>query len=200
MSILVKICGLNSLDAVRAAATADFAGFIFYPPSPRYIEPETAAALAAKLPKPVKRVAVFVDPDDAALSRTLDLLRADLVQPHGRETPERVAAIRRRFGRPVIKALPVSAAGDLKAASTYADSADWLMFDAKPPKRKGALPGGNAESFDWRLLGGKSVARPWLLSGGLDATNVAKAVRVAAATAGDGSSRGEDPPRHQNVF
>src|SRR5258708_5174568 len=174
MSILVKICGLNSLDAVRAAATADFAGFIFYPPSPRYIEPETAAALAAKLPKPVKRVAGVGDPDDAA--------------------------VRRRFGRRVIKALPVSAAGDLKAASTYADSADWLMFDAKPPKRKGALPGGNAESFDWRLLGGKSFARPWLLSGGLDATNVAKAVRVAAATAVDVSSGVEDRPGHKNVF
>lgn len=200
MSVLVKICGLNSPEAVRAAAAADFAGFIFYPPSPRYIEPETAAELAARLPKTVKRVAVFVDPDDPTLVRTVEVLRPDVIQLHGKETPARVEAIKRRFGLPVIKAIPVSTAADLKAAKTYADSADWLMFDAKPPKRKGALPGGNAAAFDWKLLRGKSFPRPWLLSGGLDAGNLPKAVRIAGAPAVDVSSGVEDRPGHKNTF
>ena len=200
MGVAVKICGLNSPDAVRAAAAADFAGFIFYPPSPRYVEPRVAAELAAVLPKQVKRVAVFVDPDDAVLERTLAAFDADLIQLHGRETPARVAAIKRRFGRPVMKAIAVSASADLKVASGYADVADWLMFDAKPPKRKGALPGGNAASFDWRLLRGKSFARPWMLSGGLDAANVARAVGIAGAAAVDVSSGVEDRPGRKNPF
>jgi phosphoribosylanthranilate isomerase len=200
MRALVKICGLNSAEAVRAAADADFAGFIFYPPSPRYVEPAEAAALAAKLPKQVRRVAVFVDPDDGTLARTLDVLHADIIQLHGHETPARVAAIKRRFGLPVIKAIPISAAADFKAAAAYADSADWLMFDAKPPKRKNSLPGGNAVSFDWRLLRGKSFPLPWLLSGGLDAANVAQAVRVSGAPAVDVSSGVETRPGQKNPF
>ena len=167
MSTLIKICGLNSEIAVRAAAQADFAGFIFFPRSPRYVTPADAADLARLLPRPVKRVAVLVDPDDATLDHTLAAFDADLIQLHGAETPERVAAIKRRFNRSVIKALSVREAADFAPADSYADTVDWLMFDAKPPKRRGALPGGNAVSFDWKLLAGRVFARPWFLSGGL---------------------------------
>src|SRR3954471_17640952 len=132
MTVLVKICGLNSPAAVRAASAADFAGFIFFPPSPRYVEPDDAAELAAKLPKPVKRVAVLVDPDDAILNRVLGKLKPDVVQLHGRESPQRVATIKRHFNLPVIKAIPISEEDDLDAAKAYAGIADWLMFDAKP--------------------------------------------------------------------
>jgi phosphoribosylanthranilate isomerase len=200
MRAQVKICGLNSVAAVRAASDADFAGFIFYPPSPRYVAPAKAAKLAAKLPKRVRRVAVFVDPDDGTLARTLHALHPDIIQLHGHETPARVAAIKRRFGLPVIKAIPISEAADFKKAAAYGHSADWLMFDAKPPKRRKALPGGNAVSFDWRLLRGKSFPLPWLLSGGLDSANVAQAVRVSGAPAVDVSSGVETRPGQKNPF
>jgi len=200
MSVLVKICGLNSPAAIRAAADANFAGFIFFPPSPRYVAPEDAAALAAKLPKQVKRVAVFVDPDDAMLARTLGALDADAIQLHGKEAPKRVEAIKRHFNRPVIKAISVSEEEDLDAAKAYVDVADWLMFDAKPPKRRGALPGGNALSFDWQILRGKTFPLPWMLSGGLDPDNIAQALRLAQPVAVDVSSGVEDRPGHKNPF
>src|SRR5262249_47701573 len=128
VTTLVKICGLNAPDAIAAAARADFVGFNFYPPSPRAVAPDQAAALAAKLPRAVKRVALFVDPDDAALRMTFIHLRPDLVQLHGKETPERVAAIRDGFSVPVMKALHVGEAADLDAARGYEGVVDWLLF------------------------------------------------------------------------
>jgi phosphoribosylanthranilate isomerase len=194
---LIKICGLNALDAIAATVHADFAGFNFYPPSPRAVAPEQAAKLAAKLPRGVKRVALFVDPDDAALRMVFIHLRPDIVQLHGKEPLERVAAIRGMFSVPVMKAIHVGTAEDLDAARAYDDVADWLLFDARPPKRPDALPGGNATSFDWSLLRGRSWAKPWMLSGGLTPDNVAEAVRIAAPPAVDVSSGVEDRPGHK---
>ena len=194
---LVKICGLNAPDAIAAATGADFAGFNFYPPSSRAVAPAQAAKLAGRLPRRVRRVALFVDPDDAALRATFIHLRPDIVQLHGKETPERVAAIRDAFSVQVMKAVHVGAAADLDAARDYEGVADWLLFDATPPKRPDALPGGNATSFDWSLLQGRRWAKPWMLSGGLTPETVAEAVRITGASAVDVSSGVEDRPGHK---
>ncbi len=194
MSVLVKICGLNAPEAMDAAATADFAGFIFFPRSPRHVEPERAGALAARLPRRVKRVAVTVDADDAALDAIVAGLAPDLVQLHGRETPARAREVTARLGIGTIKALSVSTAADLAAAEPFTEAVDWLLFDAKPPARPDALPGGNAVSFDWTILAGRRFDRPWLLSGGLDPDNVAEAIRISGATAVDVSSGVESAP------
>ncbi len=200
MSVLVKICGLNSPDAVRAAAEADFAGFVFYPRSPRSVAPERASELAAKLPREVKRVALTVDADDAVLRHILHEFRPDLIQLHGKEPPERVAAIKHHFGLPVMKAIPVHDAADLRAVDSYRDVVDWFIFDGKPPARPDALPGGNAAAFDWTLLAGKIFGRPWMLSGGLTAANVAQAVRRSGAGTVDVSSGVENRPGEKNTL
>jgi phosphoribosylanthranilate isomerase len=199
MSVAVKICGLNSPEAVRAAAEADYAGFVFYAPSPRNVTPEEARRLARTLPAGVTRVALLVDADDAFIEAAVDALHPDLLQLHGKETPQRVAAIKRAFSLPVMKAIPVREAADLTAADPYLDIADRLLFDARPPERAGALPGGNAEAFDWRLLAGRSFALPWMLSGGLTSANVTQAIRISGAAAVDVSSGVEDRPGLKNV-
>jgi phosphoribosylanthranilate isomerase len=158
VSVLVKICGLNAPAAVDAAASADFGGFIFFPRSPRHVEPGTAGALAARLPARVKRVAVVVDADDATLDAIVAGLKPDLIQLHGKETPARAREIRARLGCGTIKAMSVSEPADLDAAAVFADAVDFLLFDAKPPKRPDALPGGNAVSFDWTMLAGRRFA------------------------------------------
>lgn len=198
MPVEVKICGLNAPDAVRAAATADYAGFVFYPRSPRHVTPQLAASLAAELPASVRRVALVVDPDDALLQTILAGFRPQLLQLHGSETPERVAAIKAAHGLPVMKAIPIREAGDVAAAERYLAVADRLLFDAKPPNRPGALPGGNAESFDWTLLAGRRFALPTMLSGGLTAANVAEAARLTGVDAVDVSSGVEDRPGVKN--
>ena len=197
MTVEAKICGVNSRAALQAALDggAAYVGFVFYPPSPRSLTPEQAAALAAVVPPGVRKVGLFVDPDDATLSATLDVVELDLLQLHGAETPERVAEIKSRTGVAVMKAVKVEAAADVDSAVAYEDSADLILFDAKPPRdMKGALPGGNAVSFDWRLLAGRDRACPWMLSGGLDADNVAEAVRISGAPAVDVSSGVEARP------
>ncbi len=194
MSVAVKICGLNSPGAVDAAASADFAGFIFFPRSPRHVTPQTAGLLAARLPAQVRRVAVTVDADDDTLAAIVAELRPDLIQLHGHETAARAAAIRQRLGVGVIKVLAVAAPGDLDPAAGFTSAADWLMFDAKPPARPDALPGGNAVSFDWTMLAGRRFALPWLLSGGLDPGNVAAAIATSGAAAVDVSSGVESAP------
>ncbi len=200
MALEVKICGLNSPEAVRAAATADYGGFVFYERSPRYVSPVQAASLAGDLPKQVQRVALLVDVDDAFLRALLQEFRPDLLQLHGRETPERVAAIRQAFGIPVMKAISVRQAEDVARAAAYATVANRLLFDAKPPERAGALPGGNATSFDWTLLAGKRFALPAMLSGGLTSENLAEAVRVSGVSAVDVSSGVEDAPGKKNTL
>ncbi len=201
MSVTAKICGVNAPEAVRAAVAggASHLGLNFYPPSPRAVTPAQAAALVADLPERPCRVGVFVDPDDAAIAAVLDALPLGMIQLHGQETPARAAEIRARFGRPVMKAIRVAEAADLDAAAAYAEVVDWFLFDARPPAGlTGALPGGNALSFDWRLLAGRRWPVPWMLSGGLDADNVARAVAATGARVVDVSSGVEDRRGHKS--
>ncbi|MSO64238.1 MAG: phosphoribosylanthranilate isomerase [Alphaproteobacteria bacterium] len=193
MRVDVKICGLTTAAAVEAAAAggAAYVGFNFFPASPRYLPLDGAAALAAIVPPAVKRVAVLVDPDDASLATLLQRVPLDLLQLHGDETPERVAAVRHLTGKPVIKAIAVASSHDLDRARLFEDVADLLMFDAAPPG-KDLPPGGNAWSFDWALLAGRRWAKPWLLAGGLTAANVVTAIRVSGARLVDVSSGVEE--------
>ncbi len=197
MAIEAKICGLNAPAAVDAAAKggADLIGLVFYPPSPRAVTPEQAAQLAGRVPPGVTRVGLFVDPDDDQLAATLAKVPLDLLQLHGHETPRRVAEIRARFARPVMKVIKVAKMEDLEAADAYLGLVDRLMFDAKTPKAaKDALPGGNALAFDWQILAGRHWPKPWLLAGGLTADNLAEAVRTTGARGVDVSSGVEDAP------
>jgi len=196
MPVEVKVCGLTDARSLAAAALggARWLGFIFYPPSPRALSPRRAAGLAAKAPPSCIKVGVLVDPDDALLDEILAAVPLDCLQLHGAETPARVAAIKARTGRMVIKALKIAQAADLAPIPGYAAVADMLLFDAKPPPDPGLLPGGNGLAFDWRLLQGLDVRRPWLLSGGLSADNLAAAVELCAARAVDVSSGVERRP------
>lgn len=196
MSVAVKICGLSSEAAVAAAVAggAAYIGFVFYPPSPRAVTPARAGVLCALAPAAVRRVALFVDADDAAIAAVLDAAPIDLLQFHGAETPERVVAARHRFGLPVMKAISVAGPGDVAVAARYEGVADRLLFDAKPPRRADALPGGNGLVFDWRLIAGRDWRLPWMLSGGLTAEILPEAVRISGATAVDVSSGVEAAP------
>ena len=191
MSVAVKVCGLDSAEAVSAAVAggARFVGFVFYPPSPRNLTPDQAAALIAGVAPGIIRVGVFVDPEDALLETVLARAPLDLLQFHGSETPDRLATVKRRFGRKVMKAIKVAAEIDLQGARDFFSVADWLMFDAKPPKdAHAALPGGNALAFDWELLRRKSWPLPWMLSGGLNLDNMAEAAAISRAETLDVSS------------
>jgi phosphoribosylanthranilate isomerase len=196
MPLEVKVCGLTDPRALAAAVEggARWLGFIFYPPSPRALSLRQAADLAAKAPATCIKVGVLVDPDDAALDAILSAVPLDCLQLHGAETPARVDEIKVRTRRPVIKALKIAQAADLVPIPGYAAVADMLLFDAKPPPDPGLLPGGNGLAFDWRLLQGLEVERPWLLSGGLSADNLAAAVHLCAARAVDVSSGVERRP------
>jgi phosphoribosylanthranilate isomerase len=195
MSVDVKICGLSTLESVAVASSggAKFVGFVFYPPSPRHLTPEQASPLVASVPSGVARVGVFVDPDDELLARVLAKSPLDLIQLHGEETPERVGAIKRKFGKKAIKAIKLSGEADLGEAARYFAAADWLMFDARPPKES-ARPGGNALAFDWELLRARRWPLPWMLSGGLNPGNLGEAVRISGASAVDVSSGVESRP------
>jgi len=199
MTIEVKICGLNAPDAVAAAGGARWAGFVFYPPSPRAVTPAEAGRLARLLPERVGRVAVVVDASDDELRAIASGLHPDVIQLHGHETPARAEAIRTALGVEVMKAIPVAGADDIDLAQPYEAVVDLIMFDAKAPRAEaGALPGGNGRAFDWRILAGRTFARPWLLSGGLDAGNVAEAIAVSGARAIDVSTGVEDRPGVKN--
>lgn len=200
----VKICGLRDEAAYAAArdAGAEYVGFVFFPPSPRAVTPEQAGGIGASPGGPL-RVGLFVDPDDALLATAIRAARLDLVQLHGHETPARTAEVRAQFALPVIKVLPVATADDLAAAAAY-DAADFLMFDAKPPPGA-ALTGGNAQTFDWTVLRGAAIGKPWFLAGGLHAGNVAEAIRIARPTVADVSSgveatRGVKDPERIRAF
>lgn len=183
---LIKICGVNDRAAMQAAAGAgaDLVGFVFFPPSPRAVMPAEAAAIAT--PGPGK-VGLFVDPSDDEIAAVLAALPLDLIQLHGEETPARCAAIRARFGLPVMKALGIASRADLDLLADYAPVVDRFLLDAKAPP--GApLPGGNAAPFDWTLTAGRAIPRPWLLAGGLTPENVAQAIAVSGAPGVDVSS------------
>ena len=196
MTIAAKICGLSSEAAVAAAVEGDAAylGFNFYPPSPRAVSPARAAALCTAVPSGVQRVGIFVDAGDEAIRAVLDLTPIDILQFHGHESPDRVADAKLRFRRPVMKAIAVAAPEDVLAAARYEDDADMLLFDAKPPRRSDALPGGNGLAFDWHLIAGRRWRRPWMLSGGLTAALLPEAVRISGAGAVDVSSGVERRP------
>jgi phosphoribosylanthranilate isomerase len=200
MSIEAKICGLSSEAAVEAAVVggAAYVGFVFYPPSPRSVSPARAGELCQMVPASVRRVGLFVDADDAAIAAALEAAPLDILQFHGGETPERVAAVRHRFGCKVMKAISVAGPQDAAAASRYESVADLLLFDAKPPPRPNALPGGNGLVFDWQLIAGRDWRLPWMLSGGLTAELLPEAVRISGATAVDVSSGVERRPGEKN--
>jgi phosphoribosylanthranilate isomerase len=202
MPTLVKICGIRTEAALDAALAggADFVGFVFYPPSPRSLPPEQAAALAARIEGRAKSVALVVDLDDTALARIVDNLRPDLLQLHGSETPDRVREVRQRFGVPVMKAVKVETASEAEAALAWVGVADRILFDAKTPKGVvGALPGGNGLSFDWHALEPVRGRLDFMLSGGLTPDNVAAAIRLTAPWAVDVSSGVESRPGEKDV-
>jgi phosphoribosylanthranilate isomerase len=200
MPVAVKVCGLSDAASIAAAVAggARYLGFIFYPPSPRAVTPAQAAALAALAGAGCAKVGVVVDPDDGLLDEILQAVPLDYLQLHGAETPARVAAIKARTGRGTIKALKIAELADLAPVAGFAEVADMLLFDAKPPRTPGSLPGGNGLSFDWRLLQGLELDTPWLLSGGLSADNLAAAVRLCDAHAVDVSSGVEQRPGYKD--
>ena len=196
MPVAVKTCGLSDRPAVDAALAggARFVGFVFFPPSPRYVAPGRAAALGAGLPEGTSSVGVVVDPNDAFLDGILSEVRLDYIQLHGNESPARAKAVRARTGCRIIKAISVSQASDIERAEDYGEGADLILFDARATADD-TRPGGNARTFDWRLF---EAAPPpstgWILSGGLDAENVGEAIRMTGARAVDVSSGIESAP------
>lgn len=188
MTPSVKICGVKTPDALSAAAHngARFIGFVFYPPSPRHIDIDSARELALMLPTGVRGVGLFVDPTDDQLNAVLGKVQLDMIQLHGDETPQRVAEIKAKYAMPIIKAFPVRVSDDIQRAEDYRDCADWYLFDAKPVEA--ALPGGTGQSFDWALLEGKTFSKRWMLSGGLTAENMADALSNLSPNAVDVSS------------
>lgn len=187
--ISVKLCGLSRPEDVDGAVSAGarYVGFTFFPKSPRNVEVPQAAALAALVPDGICKVALTVNSSDAALDTLLDSVAIDMLQLHGSEPPERVVAVKARYGLPVMKAVGVADATDLAALDQYIRVADQILLDAKPP-RDADLPGGNGLAFDWRLIAGRRWAVPWMLAGGLNPDNVAEAIRVTGTKQVDVSS------------
>jgi len=195
MSLIVKICGLSTAEALDVAleAGADMVGFVFFPPSPRNLSFKVASALESRVRGRAKKVALSVDADDTLLSYVVDALGPDMLQLHGNESPLRVAAIKARFKLPVMKAIAVETKADVAAIARYAAVADHLLFDARAP-REATRPGGLGKSFDWHLLENLHPGVPFLLSGGLDAGNVGEALRITRAPGVDVSSGVERAP------
>lgn len=192
----VKICGLSKPEHVAAAvqASATYVGFVFFEKSPRNLSFVQARSLAVNAPAGLAKVALVVNADDAFLDALTREVPLDMLQLHGSESPERVSAVKARYGLPVMKAIGVATAGDLAAIDTYSAVADQLLIDAKPPK-DAALPGGNGLAFDWQLLRGRKYwTKPWMLAGGLTPENVAEAVRLTGANQVDVSSGVETAP------
>jgi phosphoribosylanthranilate isomerase len=195
MPFLIKICGLSTPDALDLAldSGADLVGFVFFPPSPRHLAFDTARVLGARVRGQAQKVALSVDADDAWLAASIEALEPDLLQLHGKEPPARVAAVRKKFGLPVMKAIAVEEKSDLAAIEAYTGAADRLIFDARAP-RAATRPGGLGKSFDWGLLENLRTNVPFMLSGGLDADNVAEALRITRAPGVDVSSGVERAP------
>jgi phosphoribosylanthranilate isomerase len=194
--VRAKICGLSTPDAVQAAidGEASHIGFVFFARSPRNINPELAAALAAPAKaRGVKVVAVTVDAPDAELDRISAALAPDLIQLHGHETPERAAEIGRRTGAGLIRAFRVETAADLDGAQAFEGAVDAFLFDAKAPAGA-VLPGGNGAAFDWTILADRRFSTPWFLAGGLGVDNLAEATRASGARLVDVSSGVEKAP------
>ncbi|RFB79014.1 phosphoribosylanthranilate isomerase [Methylovirgula sp. 4M-Z18] len=200
MSMLIKICGLSTEETLEAAlqAGADMIGFNFVAKSPRYISLETARRLGAKVRGRARKAALLVDADDAAIGATIDALGADILQLHGKETPERVRAVASRFGLPVMKAVGVATRDDVRAIAGYRGMADHILIDAKPPK-DAAYPGGHGKVFDWTILEALDPGLSFMLSGGLSPANVAEAIKRVRPWAVDVSSGVESVPGVKDV-
>jgi len=193
--IEAKICGVKTKEALEAAAKggAAYVGFNFYRPSPRYVPPEQAAALSKLVPPGMKSTAVTADAGDALFEEIFRHFTPDLIQLHGREPPQRAADLKARWKTPIIRAIPIGTSADFGAVKAHEGAADYFLFDAAPPKGA-VLPGGNAASFDWKLLQGQSFAKLWFLSGGLSAKNLREAVALSGAMRVDFSSGVERTP------
>lgn len=200
MALDIKICGLKTPEAVAAALDggATHIGFIFFPKSPRHITPDAAARLRAAATGRAVAVAVTVDADDEALDEIVKTVRPDMLQLHGGETPDRVRFLKERYNLPVMKAFSIREAGDLEAIAPYRGIADRFLFDAKPPKGS-ELPGGNGISFDWNLLAALDADIDYMLSGGLNADNIAEALLKTGAPGIDISSGVECAPGEKDV-
>ena len=198
MAVKVKICGVRTPAVIEAAAEAgaDYVGLVIFPNSPRYVEVEEARVLAAIAKGRLGTVAVLVDPDDALIDEVVERVRPDLLQLHGTETPERVAAIKARAGLPVMKAIAVAEAADVAKANAYAGSADYILFDSKAAAGA-TLPGGNGVAFDWRALTGAKA--PFALSGGLTPDTVGEAIMLTGASLVDVSSGVERAPGEKDI-
>ena len=199
---IIKICGLSTPDTLAAAldSGADMVGLVFFAKSPRCVDLDTARSLAEQARGRAAIVALTVDADDGAIADIITATRPDLLQLHGHETAARIAAIRSRFRRPVMKAVGIASAADVAAARdlaatlvTEADGQDRMLLDAKPPK-DAVLPGGNGLPFDRNLVVGLDLALPFMVSGGLDPANVAEAIRLVAPWGVDVSSGVERAP------
>jgi phosphoribosylanthranilate isomerase len=195
MPLTVKICGLMTPEALDTAleSGADMVGFVFFAPSPRNLGLTDARLLGERVEGRARKVALTVDATDETLLDIVMALKPDMLQLHGKETPERVVAVRSRFGLPVMKAIPIARRQDLSPIRIYANVADRLLFDARPPK-EATRPGGHGTPFDWTLLAGLAPGLPYMLSGGLDAGNVAQALRITRAPGVDVSSGVERKP------
>jgi phosphoribosylanthranilate isomerase len=200
MSLIVKICGLKTPEALDVAleSGADMVGFVFFAPSPRNLTLEAARSLGERVKSRAGKVALTVDADDKMLSAIVEALKPDLLQLHGSETPERVATLRARFGLPMMKALPIAARKDLARIHLYKKIADRILFDARAPQ-DATRPGGLGKPFDWSLLKGVDAGIPFMLSGGLDAGNVAEALRITRAGGVDVSSGVERAPGEKDL-
>ena len=191
MSVEAKICGLSTPETVDAAVRfgARYVGFVAYPRSPRHISTDMLRTLAVRVPTGVGKVGLFVDAEDDLIDERVAAGQLDMLQLHGDETPRRVAGLKQRTGRLVMKVVKVAAAGDVeRGIDAYASVADRLMFEPAD----GILPGGNGKAFDWTILSGRKISVPWFLAGGLTPENVAEAVRVTGARAVDVSSGVEE--------
>ena len=200
MPLTVKICGLSTPETLDAAldAGADMVGFVFFPPSPRHLQFDRARALGERVRGRAQKVALTVDADDAFLQSVVEALRPNILQLHGSEPLPQLAAIRRKFGLPLMKAVPIAVKTDLDRIAIYAVAADRLLFDARAP-RDATRPGGLGNPFDWRLLENVRTAVPFMLSGGLDVGNVAEALRITRASGIDVSSGVERAPGVKDV-
>lgn len=201
MSIDVKICGINSAEALDAAVGggAKMLGFVFFPPSPRCVTPTEAAQLMARVPDGVLKVALMVDPDDFDVGAVCRQLPVDLIQLHGKETVERAADIKAITGLPIMKAVGIAGPDDIARAHGFEAVCERILLDAKAPEGA-VLPGGNALSFDWDLIRGETWQKPWMLAGGLNAENLENAVKTSGAGFVDVSSGVEDAPGHKSVM
>jgi phosphoribosylanthranilate isomerase len=199
-NIAVKICGLSQPEHVAAAveAGARYLGFVFFAKSPRNVSIETATALALDVPPGVAKVALVVNAGNDLLDDIAARVPLDMWQLHGKETPERVAEVRARYGLPVMKAVGISSADDLAELAAQAEVADQILVDAKPP-RDAEVPGGQGVAFDWRLIAGRNWAKPWMLAGGLTAQNVKLAIGLTGARQVDVSSGVEVAPGQKDA-